>query len=282
MRAKAYKSIYTKGGMVHCAEPPASMSYMSCSRCASTRVTASGCVAPRFRPSLPQGNEDSPLAIRSAPGFIDRPGRARKNTRRLRMRLECFMPGAGCKIQSSARRSAWPSGPHHPFVKRGSRAPAACTARPPGLRVFGSGRTPGRWRRPARAATSPLCGSGRPTQRTSRRALRAPAACAARPAGLRLSGSGRTQAPGRLRRPARTASPPYGSGSPMQRTPRRAVARQPTRQFHTVGILRLPARNARASRLPKSTAGTAAPNLCRGRCASFGLDLTLSQRKPGP
>ena len=46
MRAKAYKSIYTKGGMVHCAEPPASMSSLSCSRCASTRVTPSGCVAP--------------------------------------------------------------------------------------------------------------------------------------------------------------------------------------------------------------------------------------------
>lgn len=198
------------------------------------------------------------------------------------MRLECFMPGAGCKIQSSARRSAWPSGPHHPFAKRGLRAPA-CAWRPTGLRVFGSGRTQAlrRWRRRPAPAVSRPCGSNSPMQPTPHRALRALAACTWCPPGLRVSGSGRT--PGRWRRrPVRAAVRPRGSDSPMQRTPRRAVARRPTRQFRTAGILRLPARNARASHLPKSTAGTAAPNLCRSRCASFGLDLTLSQRKPGP
>ncbi len=277
MRAKAYKSIYTKGGLARCV----ALASMSCSRCASTRVTASRCAEPPV--SAPLSHREmmkAPLCHTQCSGFIDRPERAGKNAHRLRMRLECFMPGAGCKIQSSARRSAWPSGPHHPFAKRGLRAPAACAARPTGLRGR-SGRTRGRWQRQPVPAVSRPFGSGSPMQPTPHRALRAPAACAWCPPGLRVSGSGRTPWR-RRRRPARAAVRPRGSGSPMQRTPRRAVARRPTRQLRTAGILRLPARNARASRLPKSTAGTAAPNLCRGRCASFGLDLTLSQRKPGP
>lgn len=172
---------------------------------------------------LPDSATGNPL------GFIDSPGQAGKNARRLRMRLECFMPGAGCKIRSSARRSAWPSGPHHALARRGLRALAACAARPTGL---------------------PVCGSGR------------------------------TQAAGRWP-PARAASRPCGSGRPRQRTPRRASPRS-ARQVRIAGLLRLPARNARAHLPPKSTAGIAAPSRCRSPCASFGLDPTSSQRKPGP
>lgn len=76
--------------------------------------------------------------------------------------------------------------------------------------------------------------------------------------------------------------PPLRIGQPHATNSTPGGGPSTNRQFRTAGILRLPARNARASRLPKFTAGTAAPNLCQGRCASFGLDLTLSQRKPGP
>lgn len=162
-------------------------------------------------------------------------------------------------------------------------------ARAGGLRRSPHG-TAGLWIRQAgaRAMAAPTCPSSLPTLRIGQPHATDPTPGGARAGSVRLVPFGIAGL--RVRQDAGTmAAPPRPGSHPAPRigqphatnpTPDGGPSTGPA--IRTAGILRLPARNARASHLPKSTAGTAAPNLCRGRCASFGLDLTLSQRKPGP